>query len=328
MPAPILLLHTTWMTNYRGLERNIGAGGFDYAQEHGFGHELFNFFPYRNRHYGYAPVRHGTINIGKLGAGHSDDSIGGILVIWTAPDPDNDGRRIVGWYKNATVYRHDQDGLDPRRVVERKRVRFNVSAASTDGALLPVRDRVFEVPHGGPGLPGQSPAFFVPSDSDLARQLWTYVRERRVPVQQRSRSNGTYIPDPEHNKTVEHAAVACALKYYGKYECFSRESDNIGWDLEAVLGAKKLCIEVKGNAGSEIAVQVTPNEYDAMCAVEAGSFVDGAYRLFIVNDALGRKPRGREFIYSVETERWISKATREILMVQPRTAARIKLKSD
>jgi len=32
----------------------------------------------------------------------------GVDVVWTATDPDNGGRRVVGWYRNATVFRERQ----------------------------------------------------------------------------------------------------------------------------------------------------------------------------------------------------------------------------
>ncbi len=60
----------------------------------------------------------------------------------------------------------------------------------------------------------------------------------------------------------------------------SVERDNVGWDLEAELGDRRLLIEVKGLSGRPLSVELTPNEFK--------KFVknDENYRLYIVREAL------------------------------------------
>lgn len=66
--------------------------------------EVLNFSGYKGMYYGYAnPSRHGTANLGRIGAPAGAESRRGITVIWVAPDP-NGGTKIVGWYRNATMY--------------------------------------------------------------------------------------------------------------------------------------------------------------------------------------------------------------------------------
>lgn len=53
-----------------------------------------------------AKADQGQINIDRLG-GAGADSVDGVLVVWTARRPKG-GTVVVGWYKDATVYRYYQ----------------------------------------------------------------------------------------------------------------------------------------------------------------------------------------------------------------------------
>jgi len=109
----MIFLRIGWMDHYQGLNSgdNIKGGGAFVAQ-HGFGHEIFNFRPWNGHVYGYVQptgAAHNaesdrTINIDRLGAGKDDTSISGVLAVWAATRPQG-GTVIVGWYKNATVFR-------------------------------------------------------------------------------------------------------------------------------------------------------------------------------------------------------------------------------
>lgn len=71
--------------------------------------------------YGYVEPG-GRINLERLGAArlgvvYGADSVSDILIVWTAKRPQG-GIYIVGWYKNATVYR---DYQDPTGMLRRKR---------------------------------------------------------------------------------------------------------------------------------------------------------------------------------------------------------------
>lgn len=63
-------------------------------------------------------------------------SIGNVLVVFCAK-PDNRHNVIVGWYKNATVYRR-RPSYNGRN--------FNIEAAKSDCFLLPENERRFRVP--------------------------------------------------------------------------------------------------------------------------------------------------------------------------------------
>lgn len=58
-----------------------------------------------SRYYGYCPP-HDTIDITKLGAKKSDESISGITVIYTEKLINSSDRKIIAFSENATVHRH------------------------------------------------------------------------------------------------------------------------------------------------------------------------------------------------------------------------------
>ena len=49
----IIVFHTAWMAQYDGDRSSFSAGGFKYAKEHGYGHEMFNFRKIEGACYGY-----------------------------------------------------------------------------------------------------------------------------------------------------------------------------------------------------------------------------------------------------------------------------------
>ena len=105
----MIFLNIGWMSRYAGVRGDPISGGQKYLARHGYGHEMLNFKPYAGKMYGTAPVPHGTIRLEKLGAPKGADSVDRVLVVWVARS------LIVGWYKNATVYRHSQ--LPPKETL-------------------------------------------------------------------------------------------------------------------------------------------------------------------------------------------------------------------
>ena len=133
------------MARYAG-EAEFYAGGFDYPQREGYGHELFNFTPSRGVCYGYVQTRHQAININRLGADAQDTFVEGVTVIWTAPH--EDGRRLVaGWYHDARVYRQIQVGRLQGRQVGAERVGYLMRARVDRCFMIPEDRRDFEVPY-------------------------------------------------------------------------------------------------------------------------------------------------------------------------------------
>ncbi|WP_024482430.1 DUF3883 domain-containing protein [Cellulophaga baltica] len=62
---------------------------------------------------------------------------------------------------------------------------------------------------------------------------------------------------------VEQIAVNTTIEYYRDlgYNVSSKETDNLGWDLEAMKEEQLLRIEVKGLSGKNIDFEFSPNEF-------------------------------------------------------------------
>jgi hypothetical protein len=183
---PMVLLHGIWMTDYKGSEPKIYAAGFKFPAKSGWGGEMFNFKDVEGKCYGQVEIIERMIRgnvvepqlrIEALGAEKSADVVHDVLVIWTAPDPRRRGRTIVGWYKNATVYRRRQE---PSGALRRKRTydgnvcSYRVEAETRDCVLLPPEKRKLTIPprkHGQKGGPGEFGAFYPALSGATGRKI-------------------------------------------------------------------------------------------------------------------------------------------------------------
>ncbi|MER8605860.1 DUF3883 domain-containing protein [Mesorhizobium sp. M1233] len=334
---PVLICHVVWMPRYAG-EDDVHAGGFDYVQDEGYGHELLNFQTLEGNCYGYVQTRTGVIKISRLGADKDDTFVDGVTIIWTAPHP-NGGRVVVGWYRNARVYKRRQRGQLKGRYKDGRRVGYLVQASAEDCFLVPERDRGFVVPHKGPGQPGQASVFYPEESSNDEMLLWLkrakghLSRSKLPPVSSEGRELETSdkapkasggwptAPDAAHNAAVEAAAIAFVRNHFGRLKK-DRQKDNCGWDLEFTQGGRTLCVEVKGLSGSEIGVELTPNEYGALNRAMMKTFGEGDYRLAVVCNALTTKRKLFLFAHHGQCE-WVCELTSRRISAFERVAARL-----
>lgn len=323
--TPMILFRIAWMTRYQGMvSGDTPVGGGAYVAEHGFGHEIFNFQPFQRAMYGYGqpPGRKdkwsdAKINLTRLGAGAEDKSVPGVLAVWVATSPTG-GAFIVGWYKNATVFR---DWPSPPAGSARTHAGtdcgYYVTAKSEDVVLLPPDERLFPVPQQEKGGFGQSNIWYA-NDPGQHRQfrenVLRYVDSRQLP--HLGVPPPPHQPDPLLRQKVERIAVETTTAHFTRlgYTVDSVEQDNIGWDLNAVSGKRELRLEVKGLSGDQIVVELTPNEYKAMKA-----YLD-SYRICVVTSALAQ-PRLEVFAYSTDSRRWES-AEGRVLNLQEIIAVR------
>jgi len=166
----ILFCNVAPMKYYQGPEDEALLKGGKYIQEHGVGFELFNFKELDGKFFGFVQPptggmklpnelagenkhKYAKININKLGATKHDDKIEDITIVWVATHKSR-GRSLVGWYKNATVYRTQQEIEDKRRLFEDNQGSENIAsyyivANVDDSILLPMQDREkFKLPKG------------------------------------------------------------------------------------------------------------------------------------------------------------------------------------
>ena len=97
---------------------------------------------------GYFPAKNaggskaGQIHIEKIaGVSSSDDRAENVLVVWCAKKEGNDNRTVVvGWYKDATVYRYYQEAIFGEGEDEFHQL-YNVVAEADNCVLLPAGER-------------------------------------------------------------------------------------------------------------------------------------------------------------------------------------------
>ncbi len=304
------------MDRYQGNIDDKMQGGGKHIEKYGWGGEMYNFKPSRNRMYGYVQVG-GRINLNRLGAKKSDEQIEDITVIWVAKEPFSGGSYIVGWYENATVYRNVQE---PKRNLNRNwkehDLGYFVETKKSDAKLLSRDERTVQVPRGKGGM-GQKNIWYAENNPDYVKKVLKYVKTGVSPISRKKKRGSARQTDPLKRMEVETMAVKVVTKHYKKlgYEVDSVEKDNIGWDLNAVNGKIKLKLEVKGLSGNDIATELTPNEYKHL------NDDKGSYRICVVVEAL-TSPKLMIFSYSIDNEEWMSENGR-ILMFEERISARI-----
>jgi len=313
------------MDHYRGVtSKDTPTGGGAWVKEHGFGHEAFNFEPVGKEYFGYVQPMGAGINLSKLGGGPDDEEIGGVTVAWVATHPTEGGVRVVGWYRNATVFAEFQAPVAKRG---RKLPDGNVPtflARASDAVLLDRDERVFEVPRGKGGM-GQSNVWY--PDDDAGARILKYIGKRGQRSSRPGRPAGTpRLNDVERRLRIEKIAMTAAADWFAGrgYEVEDVSMERVGWDLEARLNRAHLKIEVKGTSLGieEFAVEVTPNEYSKMTSEDHRA----AYRVCVVTSCEG-SPLVTLFAWSHESGAWVSGDGAKRLRVEERVAARISASS-
>lgn len=141
-----VFVKTGWAKEYRDLDSDPPTSYHGWLKKNA-GHEAFNFKPHDGRVFGYFPVASadGGPDLRRIDPSATGDRVEGVTVVWTATDPDQGGTRVVGWYRNATVFdRALRDGpwVHPKfQDSPGGRCAYVCTAASADAQLVPVVDR-------------------------------------------------------------------------------------------------------------------------------------------------------------------------------------------
>jgi hypothetical protein len=317
---PLLVCHMGWMTGYKGLEGKSDeiVGGGSHIDEYGDGGEVCNFFRCKDANvYGHVETmkknKDRPINIELLGAAPDAKYIDGVDVLWTATHPKKRGRRVVGWYRNARVFRNRQHFVEsPSRQHKLDELKsFRVRAHARDTKLIALEERTLKLGH-GKGWIGQANWWFPEQSQNAevgsflrqARRLLT-GRNQHEPPRHGNGKNGNWggNADPERKAEVERAAISIVKAHYAGFKIRSVEDEDRGWDLEAVKrGNEPLRLEVKGLFASDLKIGRTPREYRALLSHMKGKMDN--YRLCVVAGALTDNPSLVIFRYSQTGKEW------------------------
>lgn len=157
----ILFCNIGWMQKYNGIKGDSIERGGSYNKNE-TGHEVCNFSAIGKYVYGYVQPT-GQIKIERLGAEKEDKCISGVTVVWTA-GPETGGTAVVGWYKNATVYREYQALQTQTKLQKNNGVNgYRVMALASDATLLPPEERTLLIPRAVKGGIGQSNVWYADS---------------------------------------------------------------------------------------------------------------------------------------------------------------------
>ena len=190
----MLFCRIGWMPWYRGELDSQGKvnihGGGSFVHKHGYGHEMYNFLSDdQGNLYGVVEVGdEKSMSIERLGARPKAANVSPVLVIWVATHPREGGMRIVGWYKNATVFRRRQPC--PQHLIGQRRLPdpndqwgFRIIAKiakKEDAVLLAEDERIFVIrqARGGSSGMGQKNIWYAdaPRDQQLCQGVLEYIR--------------------------------------------------------------------------------------------------------------------------------------------------------
>lgn len=137
MERKIIFCKIAWMKKYAGVSDDKPIGGGQYPAG-----EALNFLDGNGKCRGFVQVDE-NIDLEKCfkEVKATDDYVDDVLVVWLAAS--NDQTRIVGWYKNARVYRDVKEVMlfnEPSA-----NTYYNIEAAATDSYLLAEEDRTFPI---------------------------------------------------------------------------------------------------------------------------------------------------------------------------------------
>ena len=328
MVDKIIFLNTGWMDFYKGIAGDTITGGGKHVDNEGWGGEMFNFEPFESKVYGYVQPKIDkkyknpcTIRLEKIGGSETDEKINNVTVVWTAHDPYNGGTYIVGWYKNATLFRYEQSSpKNSKRKYKNISLNYYATAKIKDATLLPIDERVVNIRRQKKDWMGQSNVWYADKNPDFIQTVKDYIFKGKIPKQIKTRKAGTGRArqhDPLKRIEVEKSAIKVVTKYYNDlgYDVQSFEKDNLGWDLTATSIRTELKLEVKGLSGKETLTELTPNEFKNLKADNK------FYRICIVTSAL-TKPLLKIFAYSNDNKEWMSEDG-TILKFQEIISARI-----
>lgn len=311
----IVFFRTPWMKYYNGItEEDIPVNGGSWVKDNEDAHEAHNFTNCSGWVYGFVQPK--QLDISRIYK-YAGDSVLNTLVVFFSTKPGG-GQYIIGWYKNAEVFKNW--GTINHKNREPQYKEYHAKALKKDAYLVPVKDRRYKLPV----RPGEKNVWYGKehlNNSQLA-DILEYIND---PANYwLKKSVNTKKPkqyDIEKRLAVEHAAMDAVWDYYtlDGYIMKDVSANNLGWDLEAAKGKNNLTIEVKGLSGRDVIVELTPNEYSKFLEKRSN------YRLAILINALTNKQKLYIFQYINELKDWIDLEENRI-SIKPINFARITLK--
>lgn len=169
-PLPRMVVVTVgWMKYYSGAEHERPQGGGSYTKDN-VGYESCNFLDLDGKLQGYFRTPFDKVNLERIApeAGGTDP-LDQVLVIFGATDPEGQGLKVVGWYRNARVYCYYQDGNEARRSFQEEYFGYHFEAPTAEESYFPWSSelkRFIEAPMGW-----YEPASFIPTTKRVSSEI-------------------------------------------------------------------------------------------------------------------------------------------------------------
>jgi len=276
------------MKRYRGPqpgdEKPIGGGSFNKKD---VGHEAYNFLPLGGDTLAYFqprlnPDHASSIALERIQAGAAGKKeLTGVLAVFVATDPKRGGQRIVGCFRDATVYRHEHTSNDMRR----NSFSYYARTPAAKAVLIPEEKRLFMIPHGKGAFGQANVCYPLEADGHAKRAPWmedtldyinAYALEN-IATDPESEADtdiermlGSTIDrvagfqsNPRIRRAIENYAMLWAEKRLN--ELGYRPVDthkNKPYDFLCNVAGEDLYVEVKGTQEDGWSVSLTPNEVE------------------------------------------------------------------
>jgi len=233
----MLLFNIGWMKDYRGETSydSIERGGTDPNKL-----EVENFLPLRNWYYGFGQAV--SVNLSRIDPSVEDGAeyVGDVTVVFVATRKER-GRVVVGWYRNARVWRNSRQRPSPGHG------KYFAKARTKDCTLLKVEDRTFEVPRASEDVfgMGQSPIRYTfdkhgnpqPDTEGFIPRLWKYIEGSTPHQEPATMSLNTILYGPPGTGKTFHT-VAEAVRICG--EPVPEERDTLMQTYQRLLAARRI----------------------------------------------------------------------------------------
>lgn len=221
-----------------------------------------------------------TIHLEKIDRGFLDKKLEHVLVIFIAKNPDEGGQHIVGWYRDATVYRHEQSSS----LKARQQFGYFLETAVENAVLVPKSRRSFLVPSGKGGF-GQANICYTLDGrgnvkhgtawmTDAVDYVTSYKHENAASspesasdqdiadvVEVSIEGGAGYQSNPRIRRAVEDYAMKWAEKRLRELGLNPKDKHKTeSYDFLCTTGGADLFVEVKGTQSNGTCVSLTPKE--------------------------------------------------------------------
>lgn len=221
----ILFCNITYMNHYIGnIEKDKPKGGGAWVEKHKDAHEKWNFLNVDGRCYGFVQNMGDQFHIERLeGVSKQDLMTENVTVIWCSRGS-KDETVIVGWYENATIYRHYQFSVSTPIGLDRC---YFAVADAADCYLLPEEQRTYAIGRAsawgkGYGF-GESNFWYADSEvakTDVIPAVLDYLHSHRT--LRINRTNEAFLPRLDATKPLSATEEKLADGYFniGEYHAF------------------------------------------------------------------------------------------------------------